>query len=1000
MTKLQLLLAAVLLIGATGLVAAETDPAVARPAARLVGLPEFGDPSREYWWTGEPKFGPKRKALARKTPTELLDLPPVPSGRIIVKFRDDLEVRAPRTPVPAPVSLGHADLSAVEAILASHGTSIRQWINRTPTQLAELTQRAFEHSGRPQPDLASILMLEPGPDRLLQVARELNDLDLTDWVEIESEYETHQCDAANPVVCNGPNPNCPAPQLGNCNPDPGNMNQAAEWGCADVACCDLVAAILPECDDVDSARGWDRYCAAIANAVCDGTIYDLANPTLTDRYDPCLRDDVNGGPDPLFAAFIPLLQGGCFEPSGGTGCNQPDCCNAICLIDPSCCNTAWDAACVNLAFQTPDLCSSPAQVAPSPDMTPVVQGLTQLDCNGNTNVLPTAVGWQAYTVSQPVLGQFSDPSAAAGFAQQFLARGFRGGGLDLEGLRSFSNQYAIDYQGGAEPIVNGRTINVGVIEFSAFVNHEDFLYATPLNDDGTGGELLDQPKVILEPGQTPILYEIQNIEPGHGTACLGQIVAADNGFGVTGIAHEAQGWFFPTVSVEEGGRTQNAIVSALETFGPGDVLNMSFGPGCPQPRCEPTTCPTLVSQPGTYTLVRLGSDLGITSCISAGNSNAQIEAEAGEIRSGALIVGASWPGALAGSCSAPPPFPGTEYCRLAFSNWSSGEEALAVVDVHAWGTLVATTGYGDFFTGATAPGTPTLEADKLRTYSISFGGTSAAAPIVAGTAAVVQGFAKQVFGVAVSPEALGEALRNNGSFQCGFTFEPVFPGNDECPGSGDNLIGDGAEIRHRIGQNTPGTGGVFPDPFLSATALLAFTEWPSIVDSYRIRTGTELSEYSRFRLSAQDGIAVEIATQRDRPGHSVAGLVYLTGGWMTDIEVIGTYDGDLDALNGLQVANRAAASASSVVRFVYILNRTTRRYEYVGVDVMPQVYPTLEEGPDVFVLNPFLDPADFVDATSGEVVVRIYTSGLGATPRHRVYHDFIQIAANPYNPIP
>jgi hypothetical protein len=41
-----------------------------------------------------------------------------------------------------------------------------------------------------------------------------------------------------------------------------------------------------------------------------------------------------------------------------------------------------------------------------------------------------------------------------------------------------------------------------------------------------------------------------------------------------------------------------------------------------------------------------------------------------------------------------------------------------------------------------------------------------------------------------------------------------------------------------------------------------------------------------------------------------------------------------------------------------------------------------------------------VDPATGEVIVRIYTAGLGATPSHTVYHDFIQIGANPFNPIP
>jgi hypothetical protein len=1000
--KVQLLAATSLSAAVFGLA---SIPSYAAPQSVPGGAQPGSFEERGLTWTLEPIGQPKRKVKGRKLPTESLVVPIDPvtgenwsTGRLIVKFRDELGVRATRTPSPLPVSLNGSNISAAEQILIQSGSTVQQWINRTPEQLATLAARAETYSGRPQADLTSIVFVDPPAKSLASVAQALNELDVTDWVVIERRMTTMQqgCDPQNPVICNAPNPDCPPPQFGNCNPDPGGVMDPPmdQYGCADATCCDLVGSILPDCIDIDAARGWDSYCAAIANVYCFGTIYDSNNAQLppTDRYDPCLRDEENGGPDPVFAAYIPLISAGCFEPHVFGGCNQPDCCNSVCLTDPTCCSVSWDSYCVTLASQNPDTCSGSAEVAPTPNFAATVANVEEETIFGTTITAPRARGLQAYTVIQPVLGATAVvPEPAPGL--EFLQSGFRGGGFNLAGLRDLAEQYSLNYQGGVEPIDNGRTINVAVIEFGAFVNHEDFVLATPANADGTGGEPLEQPKVIAEPGQTIILLPQADTEPDHGTACLGEIVAADNGFGVTGIAHEAQGWFFPIVSLEEGPRLQTAIISALETFGPGDVMSFSIGPGG-GPFCGNGTHPTLVSDPAIWTLIRLGTDLGVTSCIAAGNSSAAVEAEGGEVRSGALIVGASWPGQQLFPIN-----PGGSYCRLAFSCWHAGDDALAVVDLMSWGTGIATTGYGATFNGQTAPGTPALEVDRLRDYTGGFNGTSGATPMIAGLVACLQGWSKQIYGdMPLSPEQVGTVLKGSGFQQCSISYtSPNFPGNDECPAAGDVVVGDGAEQRHRIGQDPvdPANFGRFPEIVSAATATLTSISWPSLVTNYRVITGTERTPRSPYRLRADDGISVELATERRKAGASVAGIVYLTGGWITDIQVQASYDGDLEELVGLGITNVAAASRPSVLRVCYVRNFTTNRWRLVGVDIMPEQF---EAGN--FAVAPFEDVSSYVDPNTGAVEVRIFTAGLGATPSHLIYHDFVQVGPNPFIPVP
>ena len=41
--------------------------------------------------------------------------------------------------------------------------------------------------------------------------------------------------------------------------------------------------------------------------------------------------------------------GGCFEPNGSPYCDDAKCCSAVCAVDPSCCDTEWDQACADQA---------------------------------------------------------------------------------------------------------------------------------------------------------------------------------------------------------------------------------------------------------------------------------------------------------------------------------------------------------------------------------------------------------------------------------------------------------------------------------------------------------------------------------------------------------------------------------------------------------------------------------------------------------------------------
>lgn len=394
---------------------------------------------------------------------------PMGTGRITLKFRDGLGVRASLAGTTPAVSVQGADVSDFNQILEAEGAAVKQLIHMTENELEGLRRKAFERSNRIQPDLAAMLVVEfageqPDWDQVLRTAQALNAIEDIEWVSVEPQMVLHQeqeCGTNMTVPCNRPTPaavsgpgsatcwdgdvTVPAPYPGAaCNPDPQCQADPAQCvvGCMDAACCNAIAAINAYCDNTDGDRGWDVYCAALANATCDGTIYDLYNPNLgdPDRYDPCLSNyypaladggDLNFTNDPALATRLPLWANvsglilySCYEEHPQPACSKPACCASICVIDPFCCVEEWDAGCVSMA-NDPDL------EACVPELE---EGVTPDSIAGSQAYL-TASAWPSALLADP-----NDPATWFSYTGGTLAEtgpylGFSGQGLDLPGLR-------------------------------------------------------------------------------------------------------------------------------------------------------------------------------------------------------------------------------------------------------------------------------------------------------------------------------------------------------------------------------------------------------------------------------------------------------------------------------------------------------------------------------------------------------------------------------------
>jgi subtilisin family serine protease len=932
------------------------------------------------------------------------------TGRLVVKFRDHLKFRAPLAPIDRPVS--GADPAAADrmaVILAKRGATIAQWINRTPEQLATLEQRAVAHSGRAQPDLAGIMAVS-FPDRLADadleaVALEIQGLDSVEFVWVEQEPELHQCGnnpkpdppvAAPGTVCNAPSVSCTEPPPSPpwdpsvtadafaCNdPTVPLEDRAGHWGCADGACCELVSTLFAACDD-ENGGGWDALCAAYANLVCQGTIFDnVGGAPPEQRYNPCFTDpavfppDIPTAANLLFEPYLNVISAPCGDVHPGRGCNLPLCCYSICLVDPFCCTESWDQNCVNRTADFENECGVTADPNPTP----------------------------SYLAAQKYLSAAPIPVNQQATSQWEAAFFYRGQGLDVDGLLNLQQDLEAAY--GLGPVLaHGQSIKVAVIEFSAFVNHEDFVVKTASTtpaqaQDPALWDLLEQPKVIPEPNQTILLIEGANNDPEHGTATLSQIVAAKQEdltvappqpeVGGRGIAYNAQGYFFPIVSVEEGPRAQNAFVSCFEVFGPGDVTNNSWG-------FPPDG--TIASVEPFNLLIRFGSDLGITTVCSAGNSSVRVRPQ--PLDSGAIVVGASTPGTI---------LPGAEclaatigwFGRLPFSNFTDPESEfdpdtghqLGLVDVSAWGQNIFSAGAypGQGFgyqvgVNGPFPG-PTgnlFEANKLRTYTQGFSGTSGAGPIIAGAVALLQATAKQAFGGPLAPEQIRSVVSGWGREQAPLACSPE-PDDEEDPFPPDccQCGGENCNSFNDINVCVPSlvdagiaifTGG-FPDG--NRTEI-------KIVTGYPVNEG----QASAIFIRALDGSYLRLGTEQQNAGTNVEGLAYLVTGPTTDVYAkleSGLSKPDEVSLLGLQVQGRSTSTVTLVGGFLY--NYQSSRWDFIGVGFYG---PATQNNPIIMPIPPYALEKYFGDG--GVFRARVWTCGLGLSGPHQVWHDLIQISVN------
>lgn len=252
-------------------------------------------------------------------------------------------------------------------------------------------------------------------------------------------------------------------------------------------------------------------------------------------------------------------------------------------------------------------------------------------------------------------------------------------------------------------------------------------------------------------------------DPGgnHGTAVLGEMIAGDNGYGVTGICPGAD---IGMASAAING-TVNAIMMAIDNLDRGDLMLIELHAPGPRYNFE------IRSDQLGYVCMEYWQDRfdalqyawakGIIVVEAAGNGAEDYDNplydhlfDTTYRNSHAIIAGAGAP---------PSGNHGPDRSRLDFSNY--GER----VNLQGYGREVFTTGYGDYWDG---------DGDTNQYYTSTFAGTSSASPIVTGAVACLQGYYKANYGVPLTSDYTLQVLNATGSSQQGDTGEHIGPRPD------------------------------------------------------------------------------------------------------------------------------------------------------------------------------------------------------------------------------
>jgi serine protease len=310
------------------------------------------------------------------------------------------------------------------------------------------------------------------------------------------------------------------------------------------------------------------------------------------------------------------------------------------------------------------------------------------------------------------------------------------GGLDIQYARNFFASNGT-WMGDLNQMITSQfSIDIVDIEHDWNTSHEDISWLY---------------------GGTPLLgyswrrytNQIWQSEIDHGTAVTGLLCAQQQpqNFGIRGMAPQANLILAGTLWWYTGYNVANSVNAAQASCKPGGIILVmqqiagpNFSGGATQFGLVPPEW-----NPPIYAAILTATTLGYVVVEPAGNGQQNLDSSQyqtfypfgfnpfnrSQNNSGAIMVGA-----------------GTSACvPETFTNYGSR------LDLHAWGSGIVTSGYGDLYRDPANP------SDQNQWYTSTFGGTCGASTLIAGCAAMLQSIHLVENGLTVPPLTTQQMLQ-------------------------------------------------------------------------------------------------------------------------------------------------------------------------------------------------------------------------------------------------
>jgi len=369
------------------------------------------------------------------------------------------------------------------------------------------------------------------------------------------------------------------------------------------------------------------------------------------------------------------------------------------------------------------------------------------------------------------------------------------------------------------------------------------------------------------------------------TAVLGVLAATDNDFGVTGLAHEATTYFFPTRSVPVPGggpvsRIDDAFLNAINLLSPGDVLVVAMQPNAANGFA--------LSDIEIATYIQNAAQNDIHVVLPAGDYGIGLPADLSDvpgIANMSIVAGA---------------VPGSEsnYMRWWSSNYSDTDTVNAAsaggANLCAWGGMVTTTGGNANLTVLTYPDGIDAEADgtyelnrdgRANSYTNDFGsqldGSLAAASQIAAVLANAQGLLRGFYGASLKPDAMLSRIYDTAVIGKGATQPAGMPDTPGPRAAGNRYSWDLNEV-DGVGSRFVGRMPQLSKLVTNVTQdVPAEEEFVDEIEVLIVRLDViagDLLDGSKASIEFEDGEAVELRSMDTGPGAAPFSNFYIPGG--------------------------------------------------------------------------------------------------------------------------